>query len=1329
MPVSPITQCLASGQIKQDALCELLEGCSAALHAALHGCYEEALSQIGRLELASQVNYGCTVDLAYLKIRCCLAAGKRDAAEQLLNHAASLLHANDRHKLQCRIHISAGNKQEAAALLDGVLREDPQDWEALALLAALGGQQCESLFARSLAIFPEQADARRNRAMLRIQQQNLSGAVSDLQEALRFRPGFAPALELLHPLLMQQGDVATLHRHYSSCPDESWTPRLAGYYMALLQALGKADQAWEKAQLAMQQWPADLDLLLCAAAAAQAAGLQRKAMNLYRQLQEKAPPALAARALNNLALLAVNDGDLPQALELLHQACRLQPKEPDLQLHHAELLLRNGEQESAVDVLHLLNPTIVVLTPAQQRRWLLAQSRLLQRQGELEQALAVAKQARSQWPGQADTWLQEAAILADLQRLDEGINVIQQAAAQVEQPRELRDPLLGYLINQGRLAQASQLLEQWLQQDPDDPILLGQRAGLQIDLGNLEAAEEQLRNLAKRHPERGRIALSKFLLQRNRPTEVLAVCEQAITADPARLVPYQLAARALAQLQRWPEAIAMLTAAHEQDPERLDVLSNLVRLQLQQADPSAAMGLIEAELTRRPRLPLLRIALQVLQRNQNWSHGLALLAPLEQADPGNTELQTLKSRLLRRQGQATEALAITAALVAANPTNLILREGHIRELLLQEQFENAQQQAHALAAQLPDSPQRLLQLVALLKSADAPEQALQALQQEMGRWPDHPNLPWLEISLLERLSRTAEAQGRVEALVAHTAQPSAELLERASSASLRHRAYDAAARFAQQWQQCQPADSRALWQLFSVLSEQSRLDEAMALLSQIRERNPHDQRLDPTEASILIKQSRYESATRLLDRAIERNPTNQQLKDQRLVVRTSAGDFSSFDTELAELDRLRAEDRYQAHSNYFFNINCHPSWSAERVYGFHRDWYEKAIEPDLQPIPSYPTSQFDPQKRLKIGYVSGDFKRHAVAYFSEPLLIEHDRDQFEVYAFATHNPVESGTYTERFRSYVHHWVEAHGMDDGELYRKIRSLGIDILVDLSGHTGGSRLMVFARKPAPLQLSAVFGAGQTTGIRRVDYLLCDQVAVPPEHAPYLSEQRAELPFAGLPYKPGEDFIDPEPLPCLSGAPFTFACVTRPVRVNTLVCARWGQILAACPGANLVFEHGSYQEPEVQERYRSLLVAAGAEPGQIIFRNTRPYWELFHGVDLLLDPWPAGSGTVGTDALWMERLTLTLASRPVMGRLMHAQLTALGLDDRFSYASEEAYQARAIELASTASGRAELAATSGGLRRRLQASHLMDYQGYGKAVAQIYHQLWVHRCTVIQ
>ena len=176
-----------------------------------------------------------------------------------------------------------------------------------------------------------------------------------------------------------------------------------------------------------------------------------------------------------------------------------------------------------------------------------------------------------------------------------------------------------------------------------------------------------------------------------------------------------------------------------------------------------------------------------------------------------------------------------------------------------------------------------------------------------------------------------------------------------------------------------------------------------------------------------------------------------------------------------------------------------------------------------------------------------------------------------------------------------------------------------------------------------------------------------------------------------------------------------MTRPVRVNSDVCAAWGTILKHAPNSSLIFDHEAYKDSLVKKHLLDNLVKAGAKEKQIIFRNTRPYWDVFTDIDLALDPWPAGSGTVGTDALWMHRITLTLKSRPIMGRWMTSQLTAVGLEN-FCHDTIEEYINAAVHYATAKEKRIELIKASTGLREKMNNSVLGDYKLYADEVINL-------------
>lgn len=1265
------------------------------------------------------------IAIKYLMCRCLLITGETAKCQELLCDPDNKINSEEKQIITGRLLINSGNRQEALLLLENTLKEHPNNWQALALIGALGGENSEDYFKQSIEIYPYQADALRNRAAVRLSRGLVKEATQDLYNSLLIRPGLSASLELIHPLLMSEGSLIKLGQLYESLPKWAWTPRLHGEYWNLLRQLGKSREAWELAKDLINIKCADLDLLLCAGSAAQAAGQKSIAREIYRRIASSNSHLLASRALNNLALMAINDKDISQALSLIQQARELDHKDIDLRLHEAELLFQQGEQTICEECLNELNNINEQMSTEQRQRWVSSKARLLMRRGLSSDALPIATSLRIQSPKVPDHWLLEANLLKELNKVNQAINLVKEAISITENPNSLQEALIGYLSNQGRTDEAEEMVEEWLLKDPKNKELLAMNAGISMDRGNFEEAENRLKKLRDVDDYFGGKALAKFLIERDKSNDAFTIINSLIEKYPTYLSPYELGAISLVNLQRPIDAINLLQKAYKVDPYRLDILTMLVNMMINNRMEKEAMQIIEKEFSKRKSIPLLKLAIKLVYRQGDWAKGMAMINTLDRNKKGSYEVQIMKSRICRHMGNSEEALNITYKLAESSPSNLKYRNKYIQELLSQEKFKEAQRQAHILSKELPDTPQRLIQLVNLLSSADARQEAISILQTEMSRWPNHTELPWLEIKLLNKLSMFSEAQSKLAHLVEISQEDKASVLERALLISKANNEYDMAKLYANQWIDETPKNLEPYYALYDIHVVNGEFSSALELLDRIRKINSKDKRLDNLEAALYIKQCRYASAIHLLDRCIERNPINTYLKDQRLAVRVTSGDFNSFDAELEELDRLRGFACYQEYSSYFFNINCHPNWSSQRVFNFHNDWYKNGVEKDLPPIPSFSHIVFDPQRRLKIGYVSGDFKRHAVAYFSEPLLIEHDRDQFEVYAFATHCPTRLDDVTKRFKTYVHHWIDVYSLTKEELYRKIRALKIDILIDLSGHSSNNRLQVFCLKPAPIQISAVFGSGQTTGIKRIDYLLCDQVSVPPEHSQYLVEERAEIPITGFPYKPGDDYTDPTPLPCMRKTNFTFGCITRALRANSQVCIEWGKILSKCPNAQIVFDHYSYMEEEVQERYRRLLETAGAKSNQVTFRNTRPYWKLFDAVDLLLDPWPAGSGTVGTDALWMNRLTLTLKSRPMMGTFMTAQLAALDLESQFSCLTEEMYIKRAVDFANTQEGRNRLSAASMGTRQKLKESPLMNYEEYGKITANLYRKLWINRC----
>ena len=261
-------------------------------------------------------------------------------------------------------------------------------------------------------------------------------------------------------------------------------------------------------------------------------------------------------------------------------------------------------------------------------------------------------------------------------------------------------------------------------------------------------------------------------------------------------------------------------------------------------------------------------------------------------------------------------------------------------------------------------------------------------------------------------------------------------------------------------------------------------------------------------------------------------------------------------------------DYAEAHSNMLFCLNYHPDLSAAEIFAEYRHWNDRHARPLMGTVAH--TNNRDPERRLKIGYVSPDLRRHSTRHFIEPLLAHHDKAHVEVYAYA--EVAKEDEISARFKGHVDHWRRTVGLSDADMAGLIRADGIDILVDLAGHTGGNRLKVFVLKPAPIQVSWL-GYGYTTGLETMDYFLADYEFAPPGCESVFAEKVVRLPVFAA-YRPAEDMGEAGPLPALQAKRITFGTLSRSMRINHRVIRAWAEILKRVPESRLALNSGDFQ-----------------------------------------------------------------------------------------------------------------------------------------------------------
>ncbi|MFA7240578.1 MAG: tetratricopeptide repeat protein [Sulfuricellaceae bacterium] len=406
-------------------------------------------------------------------------------------------------------------------------------------------------------------------------------------------------------------------------------------------------------------------------------------------------------------------------------------------------------------------------------------------------------------------------------------------------------------------------------------------------------------------------------------------------------------------------------------------------------------------------------------------------------------------------------------------------------------------------------------------------------------------------------------------------------------------------------------------------------------------------------------------------------------------------------------------DYVAAFNNLLFTLNYHPDKSGEEIYAAYREYDERFGLPQRGKWRAHGNSR-ETGRRLKVGYVSPDFRRHSCRHFLEPLLAHHDKNAVEVYAYA--ELAREDEVTARYKGYVDHWTPMAGMTDDALSDRIRADGIDILVDLAGHTAKNRLSVFAQKPAPVSLSWL-GFGYTTGLSAVDYLLTDAVAAPAGSEGLFSEAPWRLDTPGYVYRPAEDMGAVSILPALTRGYVTFGALTRAVRINPHTIRVWSEILNRVENARLVIDSGDFKSTTMQDALAEKFAAYGVRRERLEIACHSPPWDVLRGLDIGLDCFPHNSGTTLFETLYMGVPFVTLAGRPSVGRLGSAILEGAGHPALIAR-TEDDYVALAVALASDLP---KLATFRAGLRREMESGALMDETGFARRVETAYREMF--------
>ncbi len=365
----------------------------------------------------------------------------------------------------------------------------------------------------------------------------------------------------------------------------------------------------------------------------------------------------------------------------------------------------------------------------------------------------------------------------------------------------------------------------------------------------------------------------------------------------------------------------------------------------------------------------------------------------------------------------------------------------------------------------------------------------------------------------------------------------------------------------------------------------------------------------------------------------------------------------------------------------------------------------------------------DPERRLRIGYVSADFRNHAAAYWIEPLLAGLHHGDFDVVCYSNSAAVDA--VTERLKRHADTWVECASLGDSALADRIKADGIDILVDLSSHTEGHRLQVFARQPAPVQVSW-FGFPVSTGLHAMQYRFTDAVMDPPGQSDdFYSEKLVRLSRFYAAFRPDPACGEVGVGPVVRNGFVTFASFNTLAKITPAMLECWAAILTKIPQARLLLQAAGMENPALAAAVSSALCERGVEPHRLTLRGwtgIEDYMRLGHEADIALDPYPFNGGVTSCHALWMGLPVITRAGETAASRVGASILGGLGLAEWVA-SDSDAYANKAIALAHDT---AKLAALRASLRTRMETAGLLDGPGLASEVENAFRGMWRTWCA---
>ena len=528
---------------------------------------------------------------------------------------------------------------------------------------------------------------------------------------------------------------------------------------------------------------------------------------------------------------------------------------------------------------------------------------------------------------------------------------------------------------------------------------------------------------------------------------------------------------------------------------------------------------------------------------------------------------------------------------------------------------------------------------------------------------------------------------------------------------------DAAELFISRLLDSRPDFFNAYTTLVEILCRQNRADEALEICRKAMIAYPDDPTLICATGFALVELKRTSDVVAHYKHALARNPSFAQAENNLANAFTLQGRIEEAISHYQNALAL-APTYSTTNSSLLMALNYRIHQDSKAIYFEHRK-YSQRFELPLQSSAHHHRNDRSSDRRLNIGYVSSDFRKHAVAHFIEPVLRNHDRNRFSIFCY--YNSFTEDDVTRRIQAHAGKWRNIKRLSDDAAARQILDDKIDILIDLNGHTGGNRLLVFARKPAPVQITWI-GYPNTTGLSSMDFRITDEYADPAHVTDqYYSEQLIRLPHSFLCYQPPDNCPAVAQLPAHRNDYITFGSFNNLNKITSEVIALWARILESIPNSRLVLKTGALNDPAIRSELQNAFHAHSPLGGRLQLlghsTSTDEHFAHYNNIDIGLDPFPYNGTTTTCDALWMGVPVITLEGNSHASRVGFSQLSNLGMPEFIAHSPEEY-----IVIANkTAADLVKLEIIRLGLRNKMKDSPLTDAALLTRNLENVFIEKW--------